>query len=616
MRLLRLYLTAVILVASAAKCSAQCQVNGPDTSYTRDPTITGYDSQFYGDVPSWVRITRVVGPGTSAELDPYGGLLNWQTMQQSGVLGPTAYVRVSGFMALTSAFWAYATLGGTPTAAEARITFTINGNPIGKEYILYSSMSGSTPGPAVSFADCISIRSQFLRYGRRLDTGGACPSQTLPIRQGETTCPGINEVEATIRVRVGPTSIMTGPGAGLLSIPFADLAVSPQELIDTINLSGSVTRVNFTAMAPVIMVHGIRATSQWFLNYTSSPAGGNTIPYHGTTYNNLWFNSPFVTAKAPYQAIDFNEGGIPQGGANLASNGAFPGTITHPIPDAAAGFGAKRVHIVAHSMGGLWSRAFLDQQLANLPSPLGVLSLTTLDTPHHGSYNADLVALSRASLYQLGRHVTPSQAGIATMAPYSPGTPDLTTWTTAAFNSSNHLPNSTTVGGFSRPIGYFSISADANLDGSCVNGTVPCYSTNLPTITPYASAPPAPDESEGYEWPDPDIVNLFQSMTAALQVNTGQMMYRDMFRFKTVTLVKCNLGLQYCLKNVDADGTQLNDFNVTVQSARYTPPPPNVGFTELTSLKHNHTTIGKSITLTDAPVVVLGNLLAVEQALH
>jgi hypothetical protein len=72
---------------------------------------------------------------------------------------------------------------------------------------------------------------------------------------------------------------------------------------------------------------------------------------------------------------------------------------------------------------------------------------------------------------------------------------------------------------------------------------------------------------------------------------------------------------QYCLSNVDADGTQLNDFNVTVQSARYAPPPPNVGFTELTSLKHNHTTIGKSITLFDGPVVVLGNLLAVEQAL-
>jgi hypothetical protein len=188
MRLFRLYLTAVIFVAWAAKCSAQCQVNGPDTSYTQDPIITGYVSQFYGDVPTWVRITRVVGPGTSAELDPYGGLVNWQMMQQSGVLDPTAYVRVSGFLSLTSAFWAYATLDGTPTAAEARITFTINGHPIGREYVLYSSMSGPTPGPAVSFADCISIRSQFLRYGRRLDTGGACPSQTLPIRQGETTC--------------------------------------------------------------------------------------------------------------------------------------------------------------------------------------------------------------------------------------------------------------------------------------------------------------------------------------------------------------------------------------------------------------------------------------------
>ena len=51
---------------------------------------------------------------------------------------------------------------------------------------------------------------------------------------------------------------------------------------------------------------------------------------------------------------------------------------------------------------------------------------------------------------------------------------------------------------------------------------------------------------------------------------------------------RLNLGV----KNVAADGMQLNDFNVMVQSARDAPPPANVRFAEL-ALKRNHTTITK-----------------------
>ena len=65
-----------------------------------------------------------------------------------------------------------------------------------------------------------------------------------------------------------------------------------------------------------------------------------------------------------------------------------------------------------------------------------------------------------------------------------------------------------------------------------------------------------------------------------------------MFRFKTVGLQRC-LGVLWCVQSIDAEGVQLNDFNVTIQSARYTPPTPQVGFSEIGSLKHNHTTAGK-----------------------
>jgi triacylglycerol lipase len=51
----------------------------------------------------------------------------------------------------------------------------------------------------------------------------------------------------------------------------------------------------------------------------------------------------------------------------------------------------KRVHIVAHSMGGLDSRFMISQ----LGLADRVLSLTTIGTPHHGSPIADLVIQDR-----------------------------------------------------------------------------------------------------------------------------------------------------------------------------------------------------------------------------
>ena len=63
------------------------------------------------------------------------------------------------------------------------------------------------------------------------------------------------------------------------------------------------------------------------------------------------------------------------------------------IPALAAEFGAKHAHLVAHSKGGLDVREFL---ASTIPPNFGVLSLTTLSTPHHGSVGADY-ALDSAS---------------------------------------------------------------------------------------------------------------------------------------------------------------------------------------------------------------------------
>ena len=60
-----------------------------------------------------------------------------------------------------------------------------------------------------------------------------------------------------------------------------------------------------------------------------------------------------------------------------------------------AQYGVQEVQLVAHSDGGIWSRAAITQAAsANVPT---ILSLTTLGTPHTGAWSADL-AIGSASL--------------------------------------------------------------------------------------------------------------------------------------------------------------------------------------------------------------------------
>lgn len=64
-------------------------------------------------------------------------------------------------------------------------------------------------------------------------------------------------------------------------------------------------------------------------------------------------------------------------------------------------YGITNVHLVGHSDGGLWSRSAITQLTASGASPVTVDSLTTLGTPHTGSFGADLaVALNGGNCSQ------------------------------------------------------------------------------------------------------------------------------------------------------------------------------------------------------------------------
>jgi len=136
-------------------------------------------------------------------------------------------------------------------------------------------------------------------------------------------------------------------------------------------VGAAVLTLNIEAMAPIVLVHGI------------APFGNGANWWgHGFTAQLNAAHFPYAIAREP-GVNGMNPGGIEFTGA----------TLMDVIPALAREFGAKKVHIVAHSKGGLWSRYFLSGPNSPYPgageefteNSLGVLSLTTLDTPHYGS---------------------------------------------------------------------------------------------------------------------------------------------------------------------------------------------------------------------------------------
>ena len=127
------------------------------------------------------------------------------------------------------------------------------------------------------------------------------------------------------------------------------------------------------------------------------------------------------------------------------------------LPAVAAKFGAMHAHVIAHSKGGLDTRDALARLLqATTPSGLsvlGVLSLTTLSTPHHGSVGADYAIDSIGADAALSTN--PGRVSLvqkyALFVPDREARPSLRTDRVAEFNITNILPLQLLVAGDDRP---------------------------------------------------------------------------------------------------------------------------------------------------------------------
>jgi triacylglycerol lipase len=124
--------------------------------------------------------------------------------------------------------------------------------------------------------------------------------------------------------------------------------------------------LKFNAIAPIFLVHGTNADSTtWTRSFTDS----------------------LVNAGVPWS----ND-------INLTPNGSILGNgrlLAARLTALAADYGAKKCHIIAHSKGGLDTRAYLNHQYDR--TKLKVLSVYTLSTPHHGTIISDIFLVARAT---------------------------------------------------------------------------------------------------------------------------------------------------------------------------------------------------------------------------
>ena len=307
---------------------------------------------------------------------------------------------------------------------------------------------------------------------------------------------------------------------------------------------GSIT---FGAMSPLVLVHGVAA------NHTSWEKGG--------------FIDRIKEKKIPfeYENIDLAK--------SLRGNGASKMNAVELSPMlnvTAAMFGAKKLHLVGHSKGGLDIRYYLGSDLYR-PAPLGtsprMLSEFTISTPHHGSVLADIGEDYESSITQhiaiglgsnsndvLLRRAFEEASLLFTIPgalPKRPGRTDLTIQSMSKFNSKNGMP-----GGIS----YYSVGADADLDSDR-------------TIEHNESAVMFPFFSNFSPFP-----TIFYNVL-------GNISRIEMRRVNAADPLGRIAVYNFVIPTATTT-FQLNDIAVTVESSKYQPP-----YNPLRSYRRNHATV-------------------------
>ena len=509
-------LLAFSLVFPACRLSAAnaCNATASDHSFLPDSSqvfidcSTGDSDSCSVDVFPHVQVNRVVGPGINS-----AGTVD--AMNPDGTLvNPSAYVSngvVSPNVQL-SVQYDYSLWLST------NVVVSLNGHEIGTERILGASdIPGTDPNRGSgSLSQCYTVPVEFVRFAAR-NLGG------IPT-------PGDNVIE--------------------LRSTIADSL----DVCDDCSIVVSVGALSFKALEPVIMVHGYNEGPEWFGPQGTDPCGKDGMD----------FVKPFTDARMPveYQRIDLRD---PKTKKTVdIDTGAI--TLTKLLPKIAIEYGVHGIHMIGHSKGGLYIRRYLTE----LPDNFAVYTATTLETPHHGSYGADVVVNSRK---YFGLMLLRNPYLIPGWFVPLTGTQDLTVDAMEKLNAQTGAPpGSFQVDGVGVVPQYFSTSADANLNGDTDPNSNP---PGLGIITA--------DEAYSYQFCVGDV-----PAPTALNTKIYQSAYRATQRYRRITLSGWPIPRATSVVN---QPLAPNDFVVTADSSKYASfQPITSGGSDL--LKYNHKTIG------------------------
>jgi triacylglycerol esterase/lipase EstA (alpha/beta hydrolase family) len=165
----------------------------------------------------------------------------------------------------------------------------------------------------------------------------------------------------------------------------------PPGQCNSCSITVSVRSITIEAVAPILLVHGRDSDDGWFktLNFAKTL---EDLGYSVRASGNISRKASDTTLASQPSLLD---------APDLI-------TIASKVKAAATQFAyshdVRSIHLIAHSKGGLWSRKMLGLMFEEQFTSDGVFptvySLTTLDTPHHGSALADAsVSYQRSDIF-------------------------------------------------------------------------------------------------------------------------------------------------------------------------------------------------------------------------
>ena len=352
---------------------------------------------------------------------------NWSTYVANGILSKTAYIQV---YLLNSAD------GGDPLPAHHHPLIPyVNGHQDATFTLNWSLVNPGIPGAQEPTDVCgaeiyilnaqVPISTEFLKFPPRA-ANGSTPTRAL------------NQIAFATDIPNGFVSVEVGT-------------------------------LSFQAMAPIVLVHGWRGGPWNFESPTASPRVCTPDPKHPSN-GGPDFVQALKDAKAPFDCsivID-QQASIDDGAAVLGTK----------LPSILNSFGVQHVHLIAHSKGGLFAREFLQKNFESDPTTqIGVISLTTLETPHHGSVLSDTVVAFREdpSVLPVIARINPLYFFLTKTAFFGKGNDDMTvSKVNQVFNQTYLVPppkfqliatSDPTNVSFTTPV-YYSTSSDADIDGN------------------------------------------------------------------------------------------------------------------------------------------------------